>query len=90
MPENKQLDMAANLIRKVQENLVDRIDSLKKNIRALTAGGITVPAKPRKDLIRALERLRAALNSAILTLEKTIAGKSGATRGKKGTARKRK
>jgi hypothetical protein len=87
MAGNKQLDAAAKVVNSLQDRLVGAIDGLKQNFKALTAGGI-VPPKPKKDLIRALERLRAALNRAILDLEKKIAGKRSVPR-KKTAARKK-
>src|SRR5438128_1533387 len=65
MPRNKQLDRLAQIIRTLEQGLRGSVAALQKNISALTSGGGIASAKPRKDLIRALERLRAALNKAI-------------------------
>jgi hypothetical protein len=81
MPGNKQLDMAADFIKKLPKRLATRITSLQKDLSALTVGGFTPPRPPKKELIRALEKLRTAVNKAILALEKRIDGsptKSGA------------
>ena len=91
MPRNKQLDRLAQIIRTLEQGLRSSVTALQKNISALTSGGGITAAKPRKDLVRALERLRAALNKAILALEQKIAGGAAPPRPKKtGSAKRRK
>jgi hypothetical protein len=68
MAGNKQWDRLAKIIKNAEKGLESGIKSLQQNIKALTAGGIG-PPKPKKDLVRALQRLRKALNKAILSLE---------------------
>jgi hypothetical protein len=86
VPQNKQLDRLAKLIREGEERLEASIITLQKTMKGLFGSGI-VPPKPKKDLLRALERLRKALDSAIRSLERRIAG-SQKRGGKKPAVRK--
>jgi hypothetical protein len=76
MAGNKQWDRLAKIIKNAEQGLEGGIKSLQQNIKALTAGGTIGPPKPKKELIRALSRLRKALNKAILALERRIGGTS--------------
>ena len=87
MPGNDRLDKIAKVVESVQERLVSQIESLRKNVSALSAGGISLPPRPKKEVIRAIRKLRTALNSALLKLEKRIQGTGGK---KKSAARRRK
>ena len=90
MPRNKQLDRLAQIIRTLEQGLAGSVAALQKNIRALTSGGGITSAKARRELTRALARLRAALNKAILALEKKIGGGAAPRAKKTGGAKRRK
>ena len=78
---NKQLDGLARIVKTLEQGLSGSISTLQKNIKALASGmSDGVPPKARKELISALARLRTALNSAILTLEKKLGSKPGKKR----------
>jgi hypothetical protein len=83
MAANKQVDRLVEVIRGLEKGLQSGIKALQKNVSALSS---KAPKVPKKDLIKALERLRKALNQAILALEKKI---GGAPARKKSAGRKR-
>jgi hypothetical protein len=71
MAANKQLDRLVDVIRGLEKGLQSGIKALQKNVSSLSD---KAPKLPKKDLVKALERLRKALNQAILALEKKIGG----------------
>jgi hypothetical protein len=79
------LQRLQKIIKNAEKGLEGGIKSLQQNIKALVGGGL-VPPKPKKDLVRALEKLRKGLDKAIRALEKRIAGKSG---GRKKSAKRK-
>jgi exonuclease VII small subunit len=83
MAANKQLDRLVSVVRSLEKGLQSSIKALQKNVSALSG---KAPKVPKKDLVKALERLRKALNQAILALEKKI---TGAPVRKKSSGRKR-
>jgi len=83
MAANQQIDRLVQVIKGLEKGLQSGIKTLQKNVSALSG---KAPKLPKKDLVKALERLRKALNQAILALEKKIAG---APARKKSAGRKR-
>jgi len=87
VPDHRQLERLKGIVKGLEEGLSSSIKALQRNLSALTGTGGGVPPKPKRELIKALERLRRALNNAILALERKIGGtqkkKSGAKRKKK-------
>jgi hypothetical protein len=87
MAGNKQLDRLVGVIKNLEKGLESSIVTLQKNISALVLG-LGGPKPPKKELIKALERLRLGLNRALLLLEKKIAGKPQPRRRKSAAKRK--
>ena len=86
MAANKQIDRLVDVIKGLEKGLQSGIKALQKNVSSLSS---KAPKLPKKDLIKALERLRKALNQAILTLEKKISGAPARkSAGRKRAARK--
>ncbi len=91
MAQNRQLDRLARIVKQLEQGVRQGIAGLQTGISALTASGTgTVPPKPKKELIRALEKLRTALNRAILALERRIGGGTKRKVARKPSARRSK
>jgi hypothetical protein len=71
MAGNKQMERLQEIIARLEKGLSQSIGGLQQSAKALTIGGI-IPPQPKKDLVRALGRLRKAVNKAIMALEKKL------------------
>jgi hypothetical protein len=73
MAGNKQMERLQEIIKAAEGRLESSIVSLQATMKALLGGGL-IPPKPKKDVLRALQQLRKALDKALRSLEKRIEG----------------